>query len=208
METLRTLVQNLIFTIMLAVFLEMLLPNGEMRRYTRMVMGLMVVVALIQGANGITGGALFREVEEYAWRSPVDDGKKIDILDQGRKLEEENRKQAMEKYRQGIEKQVVALVDTRGPLRVSGASVAINDNPAEKEYGKISGMTITFTEREGSGNSSINPIEPVAVSVGEEPGKAEDGKIPRQYEGIARTAAKRAADYYNLSPDQIKVKFE
>ena len=47
MEIIRSLVQNLIVIIILAVMLDMFLPAGEMRKYVKMVMGLLIIVAVV-----------------------------------------------------------------------------------------------------------------------------------------------------------------
>jgi stage III sporulation protein AF len=48
LEIVRSLVQNLIVIIIIAMLLEMFLPNGDMRRYVKMIMGLLIIVAVIQ----------------------------------------------------------------------------------------------------------------------------------------------------------------
>ena len=62
MEVIRTLVKNLIFIAMLAVFLPMLLPFGEMQRYVKMVLGLLVMVAVLQAAGEATKGSWPEEI--------------------------------------------------------------------------------------------------------------------------------------------------
>ena len=53
MEVIRNLVQSLVIIIILAMFLEMLLPAGQMRAYVKMVMGLLVIIAVIQAVGSM-----------------------------------------------------------------------------------------------------------------------------------------------------------
>lgn len=202
-ETLRLLVQNLIIIVILAVILEMLLPNGEMRRYTKMVLGLMVIVAVVQAMHGLSGGSLFKEVEEYTWRSSQGREKTSDILDQGRRLEAENRKLAVEQYKKGVERQISALVSTDGNIRLVGAELKIQDDPAKKDFGRIQEVNLILGREEGSG--SVQPVN-VAVDINKSRETA-GGEPPPEYSGAAVKAARIVSNFYNLPGEQVKVKF-
>ncbi|WP_180261144.1 stage III sporulation protein AF, partial [Desulforamulus profundi] len=47
LESIKTLVQVLVIIIVLAVFLEMLLPSSQMQDYVKMVMGLLVIIVVL-----------------------------------------------------------------------------------------------------------------------------------------------------------------
>lgn len=208
METLRVLVQNLIILVILAILLEMLLPGGEMRRYIKMVLGLMVIVAVIQGINGLSGGGLFKEVEEYAWRQGSEDKGKLDILQKGKLLDEENKRRAMEQYRSGLEKQVAGLAGLDGKIKLSGAVVKIQDDPAKGDYGKIKEINLLFSKN-SSGGGVVSPVEPVSVNTGSNEAGGQAGeKPPPEYLDAARKAAEKIAGFYNLSPDEVKTVFQ
>lgn len=203
METLRLLVQNLIIIVILAVLLEMLLPNGEMRRYTKMVMGLMVIVAVVQAISGITGGSLFGEIEEYAWRSAPEQGKRLDILEQGKKLHDDNRKKALEQYKKGVERQISALVGVNGKVRLVGADLNIEDDPLKKEFGMIREVKLRLGREEG-----IKAVEPISVMVGEgRTGAEQGGDPPPEMAEAALRAARTVANFYNLPLEQVKVTY-
>lgn len=203
METLRLLVQNLIIIVILAVLLEMLLPNGEMRRYTKMVMGLMVIVAVVQAVSGITGGSLFGEIEEYTWRSAPDQGKRFDILEQGQKINDDNRKKALEQYKKGVERQISALVGVDGKVRLVEADLNIEDDPSKKEFGRIKEVKLRLGREEG-----VKTVEPISVMVGEKkPGPEQGGEPPPELSRAALKAARTVANFYNLSQEQVKVTY-
>ncbi|MCL1789795.1 MAG: stage III sporulation protein AF [Peptococcaceae bacterium] len=48
MDALKSLIGNLAFILLLAAFLEMLLPNSSMRGFVRLIMGLFVIAAVLQ----------------------------------------------------------------------------------------------------------------------------------------------------------------
>lgn len=208
METLRALVQNLVIIVILAVLLEMMLPGGEMRRYTKMVLGLMIIVAVIQAVNGLSGGGLFKEVEEYAWRDESSGGQRLDIMERGKKLDEENKRRAMEQYRQGVEKQVAGLAGLDGRINLSGTEVIVQDDPSKKDYGMIREISLVI----GGGSSDsrqIMPVDTISVNAGDKHTAPEAGDRPSPEKvEAARSAADKVAGFYNLSPDQVKIIFK
>lgn len=204
METLRLLVQNLIIIIVLAVLLEMILPDSEMRRYTRMVLGLMIIVAVIQAMSSLSGGGLFREIEEYAWRSPPDRGRQVDILDQGRRLDEENRKQALDQYKKGVERQISALLGAEGKMSLVGADLKVQDNPSGKDFGRIQEISLVL-----GGEGGVRAVDQISVAVGGKgPEGGTAGEAPPEYAEAASRAARIVADFYNLPREQVRVRFD
>ncbi len=208
MDTLRLLVQNLIIIVVLAVLLEMLLPNGEMRRYTKMVLGLMIIVAVIQAVSGISRGTLFGEINEFTWRSPGQSGT-VNILEQGQKIDEDNRKLALEQYRRGIERQVAALAGLDGKVGPVSADVKLKDDPAKQDFGKIQEISLIIGRRDNATDSSVKAVESISVRVAGEGNDDEQKAEPAAgYDDAAANAARVVAGFYNLSPDQVRVIIE
>lgn len=55
MESLQTLVRNLAIILLLASFLEMLLPNKSMKGFVKLVMGLFVISAILTPLTTLLG---------------------------------------------------------------------------------------------------------------------------------------------------------
>ncbi|MDR3288179.1 MAG: stage III sporulation protein AF [Peptococcaceae bacterium] len=66
METLRALVRHLVIILLLAVFVEMLLPNEAMRRFVRLLMGLFVISALLQPITALLHTPLTMDIPAWA----------------------------------------------------------------------------------------------------------------------------------------------
>jgi stage III sporulation protein AF len=62
MDVLRELIQTIIVIVVLAVLVEMLLPGGDMRRYVKMVMGLLIIMAVLQAAAGVLNSRFMQDV--------------------------------------------------------------------------------------------------------------------------------------------------
>ena len=198
--------QNIIIVVVLAVFLEMLLPIGEMRKYTRMVMGLMIIVAVLQSLNGLTGGGLIKEIDQYTLNSEPGSGSSINILEDGKRLESENKKHAIDQYRSGIEKQIVSLAGVDGEMEISSAEVKINEDPTQKDFGKINSINLIYSKSNKNTNGGVRQVETVAVNVGTQKSPEEIiNKPPPEYSDLVKNVAGKISGLYNLSPDQVKI---
>ena len=47
METLATVVRNVAVLVLMMLFLQLLLPEGKMERFVRMIMGLLIISAVL-----------------------------------------------------------------------------------------------------------------------------------------------------------------
>lgn len=206
MEPLRLLIQNLILTVILAVFLEMMLPKGEMRRYTKMVLGLMVIVAVIQAMHGLSGGLLFKEINDYVWRESNIQQGKTDIMDQGRKINDENRKQALDQYRKGIEKQITALAELNGKYKLTGSEIKIQDDPAKKDFGRIQEINLVLSRETGS-DKLVKSVDSILVNAGNEKARMQASSPPPGFDEETKNTSSVVANFYNLSTDQVRVNF-
>jgi len=65
LDIIRSLVQSLIVIIILAMFLEMLLPAGEVNKYVKMVVGLLIIIAAVQAVGNLTRFDFTGELQPY-----------------------------------------------------------------------------------------------------------------------------------------------
>jgi len=168
METVRSLVQNIIVIVILAVFLEMLLPAGEMRRYIRLVMGMLVIMAVLQAAAGLVGNDFNLEMPDVFAAAEPPARRLDDILEEGANLFESQQQDALEQYKKGLAKQVAGLARLNGEARVAGVNVLVEENPRAPDYGRIKEIHLTLaaldTGKSSNGQDS-GIVEPVRIEV-------------------------------------------
>ncbi|MCL2336919.1 MAG: stage III sporulation protein AF [Firmicutes bacterium] len=203
MDVLRQLIQTIVVLVILAVFIEMLLPLGDMRRYVKMVLGLLIIVAVLQTVAGVLGSGLAGKIpavtESFALRNtpPLED-----IMAAGQSIAAANRREAAQYYTQGIERQVLSLAELNNDLHAVKASVTLRENSDE-----INGITIFCSVK------SIQPqapadIQPIIIgTTGEATGKS--GAKPSAAEvRAAADLANVVANFYNLRAEQVQIKFQ
>lgn len=212
MEVIRSLVQNLVVIIILAMFLEMLLPAGEMRKYVKMVMGLLIIIAVVQAVGDLTRWDYHTDLPSLTQKA--DEKTVSGIMEAGKKISSEQRQQAVEQYREGLAGQILALTRTAKETTVLDVEVNVQSEEGEPDFGRINEVVL-YVAREPGGagqqekGGSMVEVEPVTVQVigkhGPEESKIHDNSPPKE---ITDPLVGSVANFYNLKPEQVKVVYK
>jgi|OM-RGC.v1.013949497 stage III sporulation protein AF len=213
-ELVRNLVQNLIIIVVLAVFLEMLLPAGDMRRYVKMVMGLLIIVVVLQAIGGVVRGEWQHDLPEPALTgTPPGVPDLTDIMAAGQRLKDGHQQKALEEYRQGLSRQIAALAGLNKEVQVVKAQVEVYTDPGDRRFGQIREVLLLLAAaspdaREKGGGRDDPLVDPVTIDVGGRGLPGNEGmslKPGPEAERAAEQLAKTVANFYNLSLEQVKV---
>jgi len=167
LEILNEIVRSIAFIVLLAAFVEMLLPGEQIGRYVRLIMGLFIVVTLLTPImdsldNGLAYGVT-------AWNMPSDRGV-TSIIQKGGELKQKQEAIVLKEYVSRLERQIQAVAQL-----VSGvdrAEVSVELERSDSLYmGDIKKVLITVWVK--------NPQEE-RLAEKKEPGKPEDFKIPEK----------------------------
>jgi len=222
MEVIRLLVQNLIVIVVLALFLEMFLPQSDLRRYIRLVMGLLVIIAVLQAMSSLVRGEWKLDLPEQA---VSDEQRNLpglnEIMASGEKLSRDRQARALDEYRRALARQVSALASLSGKIDVLSAEVEIFDEPSSTEFGQIKKITLVLTstkaDKNNASQSAVKQVEiragkDVKTSAGEEksgmtkqPGGSDGAVLSK---GTKDKLVKLISSFYNLSPEQIIVTYQ
>lgn len=220
MDILRELIQTIIVIVVLAVLVEMLLPGGDMRRYVKMVMGLLIIMAVMQAAAGVINSDLVRDIPAVtatdSGAPPLDD-----IMAAGQGLAKEDRDLAVRQYSEALSSQVLSLARMNGELQVLDARVTVDENSAIEEiniiFAAADGDNPPSSQSAGGGAYQTDQgadgglgVQPVVVDIkgGDVAGK--ESPAPAVTPGLEKAAADQAAmvaEFYNLRRDQVKYEF-
>jgi len=207
-EVIRSLIQNLIVIVILAMFLEMLLPAGEMRKYVQMVIGLLIIVAVVQAVGELVH-------RDYTGDLPSLTGKEGDerlsmIMESGKKISDEQQQKAIEHYKRGLANQVIALAGINKEVPVVDAEVIVNTERGGANYGQISKIVMFVEKDPGKVDNRIvegdaASIKPVTVQVRQKPDSKEwiEAETVPPDEAVAGLI-KTVANFYNLKQEQVK----
>jgi len=209
MEVLRQLVQTIVIIVILAVFLEMLLPRSDMRRYIRMVMGLLIIIAVLQNITALVNKDFFSSIPGVVDRVDYEPVSLDKVMAAGKSLAEKNNQEAAQKYSEGLAKQVLSLANMNSEIKAVNAVVHVDENTTG-----ISKITIFFTPAGGDSLATDDftgnrAVQPVIVDTGFQtaatgyPGEPSDADIK-----AASKVSSLVADFYNLSKDRVEIKYQ
>ncbi|OPY57530.1 MAG: Stage III sporulation protein AF (Spore_III_AF) [Pelotomaculum sp. PtaU1.Bin035] len=205
MEVVRSLIHNLIVIVILAMLMEMLLPAGDMRKFVKMVMGLLIIVAVVQ-----TVGDLLRR--DYSGDLPylTEKGSTAQlsgIMEAGKYISGEQQQKAIEQYKRGLANQIVALASINKEVPVIDAEIRIQSGRGGAGFGSINEIVLVIAKGPGRAEKRLDKggIEPVTVEVDRQLEIEEsvgNESVP-PLEAVA-DLEKTVANFYNLKPEQVK----
>lgn len=213
METLRNIVQNILIIILLTTLLEMLLPDGDMRRYVRLVMGLFVIMVVINPVLSLFHNGV--NLDAVSFKSSQTDGGLRAAVAKGEKLRMEQRVRVLAGLKEKINGQVLALARLNKSVNVTGVEVEMVDDPQSENFGQIKSIIVNTgsgtktpdnAKMPAGGISSVRKVAPVEIEVPElntgrpriKPGTSAESGSSGQLREIL-------ADFYGLNPEQIKI---
>jgi len=176
--------------LLLATFLEMLLPNKSMRGFVQMVMGLFVISAVLAPITTFLHTPLSMEIPAWTTSTPQD-LPAIATEGQGIKM---GRDAVQEQYRQILAHQIEALA-----LATKGVGAAAVDIKFEEGVGggleqpKIARVHVILTSIKGE----VAPVQPITIG---QSSTAETTQSPK-----AEEVRQRIATFISLSNDKIFV---
>lgn len=207
METIFLLVRNVVLVVLLAAFLEMLLPLRETRRFVEVVVGLFVLVTIL---NPVV--ALFRQ--EPLLNLELSQGEGEDelsgILRKGKDLEQTATVQAYNTYGKRLEEQVAVMarmVPGVGQAEVKVELAAVSSQ--HQAAGAVERVYITIFP-ETDDHKGVVPVERVAVAPGgSQPSSQVEGVAVQPGSGDVQARVQETiSSFFGLGPGQVVVSCE
>lgn len=118
METIREIIRGIAIIIIFAGFLEMLLPDNEMRRYIQLVVGLFVIVSMLSPLTKLMGSG--GGIDVAAWQ-PIANDNTAKIIDKGKAIAANEQ----ERLRAGNQERILAQISALAKLHSEVAKVEV-----------------------------------------------------------------------------------
>lgn len=204
MDSLKELVRNLAAIIILTSFLEMILPNTKMKGYTRLVLGLFVIIIILNPVLGFLGSKT--EFSVQAWSSPSQDEELDNILENAKKMKAQSQESAVEEYVLRLEQQIAALV--RLTPEINHAEVDVNLDPTDplSSPGAIEKVVITAHLKDSKETVDNSKDGSAVADIGIAGSMQFEAEIKTPREQIERRIQSIVGDFFGLMPDQVSVK--
>ena len=165
-------IQGIIIAVIIATIVEMLLPNGNNKKYIQVVIGIYIVFTII---SPVMQNVFHKEWEiswEDFWEELEGESTKTSTA-----LEDSNQKNIQEIYKKNLETDMQAKIEKQGYI-VQNIEIQLSKNEEEYEITQVEILAkkdkIRLTNTKQENNIYINKVENIEISVEEEETKQED----------------------------------
>lgn len=203
MEMLKAWVRDLAILAIFASLIEMLLPNGSLKKYVKLVIGFFILLAVLNPILGFLN-ADYRTFYPFETSPAKRDQQKIQK--DGQRLQEQNQQLAVSAYQTQLEEQIRAWILTQGD--VEDAKVQVTAKGDGQIQSVQVGLQLTKEVQAAATTTKVPPVEKVEIAIGI--------AQPKEHEQVAEATAETAkmrqiqdkvvkllGSLYNLKPEAI-----
>ncbi len=192
MEGLKTLIRNLAFILLLATFLEMLLPNKSMKGFVQLVMGLFVIAAILSPLTEFLKLDFSNEVPAWAISSSGD----MPVL-AAERMEDTGNSAVREQYKRILINQVKIFVSAIEGVEDTDVRVELEkDAGGFSDYPQILKVEIFFNQSK----SGVKPIEPIII------GENDDDQDENEQTPMATEIQRQVSAFMQIPQEVVVVR--
>lgn len=198
--------KQIILLVLVATFLDMILPSNALEKYVKLVMGLLIILAilspifkLLSEQLDLSSLAFFKDktVTSIGTPSMLSLG---EIEEQSNKLKEKQTEMVQKNTEQAMETWLTQNLPKRFSVEVVSANVTANFQSQMPEIKHIS--VVAREAAKGSGTSDIQPISEVETL------SQIDSSTSTQEDPTTIKIKKLILETWNLSDEQVEVTLE
>ena len=202
-EFLKTWVINIVIIILFVIITDIVLPDGSIKRYVRVIIGIFVLLAIIQPFIHIKDIQYDFE-KSYIETSIILDNKSF--LDNKEVLGKYQKVKALEIYERNITDQITAAISCKKSISKNsiGVKLDINKDHQDSRFGTLNSVQVLILKREQTGD--IEKIKKVEI------GKEEKViyKEEKEYNFNDKTSSDEIRDMLSkmlgIDKDKVQVK--
>jgi stage III sporulation protein AF len=162
MDIVRNWVINIITVIIVSFFAEILMPNGNFKKYSKLVIGLIVMVMIIKPVVQISNSELLLNKITLEISNYID---KARIAEQSKIMEEKQAQQIIKTYHANLTDQVKQRVKVMSEAYEPEVRVNVDTNLKSSGFGSIREIEISLLPDRGNKVvTAIAPVRPMKVN--------------------------------------------
>lgn len=213
METIKLIVKSILVVIMLASFLEIILPRSEMKRYINLIIGLFIIFSILNPLFNLAKQDIAFDVFDDVPGGTADTNT---IINKGKAISQEQKETAVREYKEKLSKQILGLSGLYQGGAAGRADVEMVDDPANPDFGQIKKIILYMADKnaknelEGQvhvqgGIKSSPDIKVEEITVNPENSKSQP--TLKTEPGNDKDALKKAiANFYGIEINQVEIR--
>lgn len=199
MSSLNEIIRNIVVIVLLATFLDMLLPNTNLRRFIKVIMGLFIMVTILNPIINIFN----QEATISAWDFNLQENEDVDsILEKGKKISSDQNAEAAIEYKKRIEKQIEAMVHLIPEVDRVNCTAELASTEDLKNMGQIEKVFLEIYLGTSKTKDQDQLVDPVKIDLGQSQEK-EGKKEEVNKSAIKSKVINLVSNYYSISEEDI-----
>lgn len=202
MSFLTEWIANIILFIMLAVILDLLLPNSAMQKYAKMVISLLLIVIILSPIFKLLSADINTLVSDVQMESPAKEEEIKKMIDlQKKEIQASNDAYILENMAVQLKSQAKEELVQSYDVTIKQISLSV-DEPFKEIQNSLQGIEVTL-EAEEAGSEAVETIQPVVLGAAETAETQKENQIRRASEIKAYLAS-----IWEVDPEKISLKME
>ncbi|PKM79966.1 MAG: stage III sporulation protein AF [Firmicutes bacterium HGW-Firmicutes-13] len=206
LEMVKHLIKNLIILVILASFLEIILPDNKFQPYIKLVVGIMIMISILNPLLQIFN--IIPDLEMEILKTGANYYENVDYIDQ--EVIKHNQQLVVKEYKRRLNNKISEIISKYRQLEAVVIRIEVEENMAAENFGNISEINMILTASDGTAafRESTVFIDKIDIQVGGESlSKAEwekdiTGRFWREKEAITGELVK----LFSLEESQINIK--
>jgi stage III sporulation protein AF len=197
-EALKSWVSNVIAIIFFITIVEILIPNGSMKKYIGFVTGILIIITLMSPVVKALGGEIRFDMPNI---QDSDNTIKNQINKKDQQLSRVQSQQVMDVYKEKLNKGIKESLSDLKSYNCRNVDCTIYENPSDK-LGEIKEIAITMIDKAKTNKDTrIKPIE-LNINIQKESNNIKTQQMPND---IKAEIVRRITSAYKVSEGQIKI---
>lgn len=203
MSFLTEWIANIILFIMLAVILDLLLPNSAMQKYAKMVISLLLIVIILSPIFKLLSAdipAMVQEAGIGSYSSAKEAEIKKSIDSQKKEIQASNDAYILENMAVQLKEQAKEELVQRYDLTINSITLSV-DESFEGNHDKLLEINVFVEAAEEEGYPVIETVQPVDINSSEK-------KEPEKEINQASEIQEYLANIWEVEPEKISLKMD
>ncbi|KXS45945.1 MAG: stage III sporulation protein AF [Candidatus Frackibacter sp. T328-2] len=202
-------IENLVVIVLLTSLVEMLLPKSHLEKYTRVVLGLFILIAILNPLlNLFNTNYNLNQITELLTVSSKEEPKMSKIMERGKALQVTNQSKAEQNYKRRLARQISALLAFDKDLPSTVVNIKLKENH------QIANILIKVKNEDNSQLDDFKGVKPIKINkvdIQKErtvKSNAQKNEKDSSLKIASKEIKERVANFYGLDSDQVIVQAE
>lgn len=199
---LRTWTLNIVMVVIFISFVELLLPSSSMKKYIKMVVGLLVILVILNPIIELLYGDI--NVQDEIFKSTVMIEREA-LSKDAAGFQKSRNQQMIAMYKEKISEHLRDKIGYEYDVRLENARIEIEEDTENKDFGKIKEIHLVLREENKMSEQqiAIENIDQVSITVNGGPSKTPSNKSEDLY--IISDIKNSISRFYDIEEDNINI---